>query len=49
MPTEVPAENNYGYHLRGMTPVDYKLSIRGKRFSSIAIMSERGMEDVDII
>ena len=31
-----------------MTPVDYKLSIRGKRFSSIAIMSERGMEDVDI-
>ena len=37
----------FGYHLRGMTPIDYKLTIRGKRLSSIAIMSTRGLEDVD--
>ena len=38
----------FGYHLRGITPTSYKLSIRGKRMSSIAIMSSRGIEDVDI-
>lgn len=38
----------FGYHLRGMTPRVYKLNIRGKRISSIAIMSTRGIEDVAI-
>lgn len=41
------ARRMFGYHLRGMTPVDYKFTFRGKRFSSIAIMSQRGLEDVD--
>ncbi len=40
------ASRKYGYHLRGMTPVDYKLSIRGKCFSRI--MSQRGLEDIDV-
>ena len=31
-----------------LTPTSYKLSIRGKRMSSIAIMSTKGIEDVDI-
>ena len=38
----------FGYDLRGITPTSYKLSIRGKRMSSIAIMSTKGIEDVDI-
>lgn len=37
----------FGYHLRGMTPTEYKFTIRGKRLSSIAIMTTRGIEDVD--
>ena len=41
------ASRKFGYHLRGMTPVDYNFKLRGKRFSSIAVMSQRGMEDVD--
>ena len=41
------ASRKFGYHLRGMTPVDYNFKLCGKRFSSIAIMSQRGMEDVD--
>ena len=36
-----------GYHLRGMTPTDFKFTVRGKRLSSIGIMSTRGVEDVD--
>ena len=36
-----------GYHLRGMTQTDFKFTLRGKRLSSIGIMSARGMEDVD--
>lgn len=35
----------FGYHLLGMTP---RVNIRGKRLSSIAIMSTRGIEDVAI-
>jgi len=38
----------FGYHLRGITPCSYKLSVRGKRLSCIAAMSNRGIEDVDI-
>ena len=26
-----------GYHLRGLTPTDFKLTVRGKRLSSIGI------------
>ena len=37
----------FGHHLRGMTPLDYTLTLRGKRLSSIAIMSTRGIEDID--
>ena len=37
----------FGYHLRGMTPTSYKLSINGKRLSTIAIMSSQGIEDID--
>lgn len=33
------ASKRFGYHLRG--PVDYRIIIRGQRFSSIAIMSQR--------
>ena len=36
-----------GYHLRGMTPTDFKFTVRGKRLFSIGIMSARGVEDVD--
>ena len=36
-----------GYHLRGMTPTDFRFTIRGKRLFSIGIMSTRGVEDVD--
>lgn len=38
---------NFGYHLRGMTPTSYHIKIRGKRLSTIAIMSTRGIEDFD--
>ena len=30
-----------------MTPTDFKFTVRGKRLSSIGIMSVRGVEDVD--
>ena len=36
-----------GYHLRGMTPTDFRITVRGKRLSSIGVMSARGVEDVD--
>ena len=38
--------NKQGYH-RGLTPTDFKLTVRGKRLSSIGIMSARGVEYVD--
>ena len=37
----------FGHNLRGMTPTDYTLTLRGKHLSSIAIMSTRGIEDID--
>ena len=39
---------SYGYSLRGMTPVSFKVEIRGKRYSVITAMSTRGIEDIDI-
>ena len=38
----------FGYHLRGLAPTDTVLSIRGKRLSAVAVMSTRGIEDIDI-
>ena len=35
------------YHLRGMTPTDFKFTVRGKHLLSIGIMSARGVEEVD--
>lgn len=39
----------FGYALRGLTPVSFKLGISGKRLSVITAMSSRGVEDIDII
>ena len=36
----------YGYSLRGMTPVSYKLVSHGKGFSAIPVVTTRGIEDV---
>jgi len=36
----------YEYHLCGMTPCNFKLIAKGKCMSAIAIMSERGIEDI---
>ena len=37
----------FGYHIRGLTPTVFKYTVCGKRLSSIAIMSSRGIEDFD--
>ena len=39
----------FGYALRGITPVSFKLGINDKRLSVIAAMSSRGVEDIDIL
>ena len=36
----------YGYSLRGVTPVSHKLQVGGKRISAIPILSTEGIEDV---
>ena len=36
-----------GYHLTGMTPTDFRFTVRGKRLPSISIISTRGVEGVD--
>jgi len=36
----------YGYGIRGMTPQDYTLKIRGKRYSAVGILTTEGVEDV---
>ena len=41
------ARTRYGYHLRGMIPTNFRLTVHGKRLSSIGIVSVRGNEDVD--
>ena len=40
------ANRRCGYHLRGITPASFTLSIRGKRISAITALSTRGIEDV---
>ena len=36
----------YGYSLRGLTPISYKLVSHGQRFSAIPVVTTRGIEDV---
>ena len=38
----------FGYHLRGLTPTDTVLSIRGECLSAVVAMCTRGIEDIDI-
>ena len=38
----------YGYSLRGLTPISYKLIVRGQRLSAIPVVTTRGIEDVFI-
>jgi len=40
------AMRKYGYGIRGMTPQDYTLKIRGKRYSAVGILTTEGLEDV---
>lgn len=40
------ALRKYGYGIRGVPPRDFTLMLRGKRYSSIAILSTEGVEDV---
>ena len=37
-----------GHHLRGLTPTDTVISIRGQRLSTIAAMSTRGINDFEV-
>jgi len=39
------AMRKYGYGIRGMTPQDYTLKIRGKRYSAVGILTTEGVED----
>ena len=39
----------FGYGLRGITPVTHKLDIYGKRISAIGVMTTRGIEDTYLI
>ena len=41
------AHRRFGYHLRGLTPTDFMFTVRGQRYSTIAIMSTDGIEDFD--
>ena len=38
----------YEYSLRGLTPISYKLLVRGQRLSAIPVVTTRGIEDVFI-
>lgn len=38
----------FGDHLRWLAPTDTVLSIHGKRFSAVAVMSTREIEDINI-
>ena len=35
-----------GYSLRGLTPKDHRLMVRGTRYSAIPVMSIEGIHDV---
>ena len=37
-----------GYHMRGTTPVNHILNVRGKRISVITAMSTRGIENIHV-
>lgn len=39
----------YGYGLRGMTPVQHQITVGGKRLSGIGVLTTRGMEDVYLV
>ena len=39
----------YGYSLRGITPRDHRLLVRGIRYSAIPVMSMEGIHDVAIL
>lgn len=39
----------YGYSIRGMPPRDYKLLVRGTRYSAIPVLSLQGIHDVQVI
>ena len=39
----------FGYGLRGITPVTHKLDIYRKRISAIGVMTTRGIEDAYLI
>jgi len=38
----------YGYGIRGITPQDYTLKLRGKHYSAAGILTAEGVEDVYI-
>lgn len=42
------AQRKYGYGIRGQTPQDFSLKLRGKRYSAISILSTEGVEDTYI-
>ena len=42
------ALRKYGYAIRGLPPQDYSLTLRGKRYSAIGILSMEGIKDVYI-
>jgi len=42
------ALRKYGYGIRGQTPQDYQLKLRGVRYSAISILSTEGIKDVYI-
>jgi len=39
----------YGYGLRGLTPISYRLCLGGKRISAIGVLTTRGIEDSYIV
>ena len=39
----------YGYSIRGLPPREYRVLIRGVRYSGIAVMSQEGVRDVQFV
>lgn len=39
----------YGYGIRGQTPQNHSLKLRGKRYSALSILSREGIEDTYIV
>ena len=44
-----PLIRKYGYGLRGLTPISYRLCLGGKRISAIGVLTTRGIEDSYIV